>query len=247
MTDKKKPINRIEDPGYESIKDIGRKYSSRGPLDAQERQRLQQASESIEGLGSLLEEHPELAKSKTIVNGLKESREALQKLSPRVELRRHTHRERAIRDTMSAVSHSFDEKTVNGVVRKTAESTLAQQRGISMTGLSQRELEKQRSGVMSNITQLEKEAIGTVSEDLYDREGRQNPETLETLKATYRQKHALTNKAASIDATLQKKRQEGTDDRSQDKTLLEVGKSAQKTLFKNSIAQELQSGQGLGA
>lgn len=247
MADDPKKPNSLEDAGFEAIKNLGHKYQSKGPLDAQERQRLQLASEQIQGLEAFIKERPEIAKSKTITNSLQDSRETLNKLSPRVSLRRETHSERAVKETMATVEREFSEKSVSGQIRKTAETTGAQSRGISMAGKSQRELEKDRAGIMGQVGQLEEKVAGVAQNELYDKEGRQDPTALEEIRSGFRKKKALTTKAAGIEAALQKKRQEGTDDKSQDRSLLEVGKAAQKVMFKNQVTDELKSGQGMGA
>lgn len=246
MADKKKPNKSAEDPGFEAIKNIGRKYQSKGPLDAQERQRLEIASKDINGLEDVLEGMGGV-RPPVIVNGIKVRKDLIKKLSPRVKLRRETHRDKAIRDTSANIEREFGEKGFSSQVRRMSESSGAQTRGIAMAGKSQRELEKERAGIFGSIGQLEEKAAGIVQNQLYDKEGSQNPEALDNIKSAYRQKRALAAKAGNIEAALQKKRQDGTDDRSMDRKLLDIGQDASKTIFKNKVKDELQSGEGLGA
>lgn len=236
-----------EDSGFEAIKNIGRKYSSKGPLDAQERQRLNQASESVNGLESLIEARPELETSAPLQRGIKEGRETINGLSARVSLRRETHRDRAIRDTSASVEREFNTKTINGEVRRASQGAGAQDRGMGMSSRSQRELEQERSGLMGQIGKLEERTLNSVQNDLYDVEGKQDPNVMQSIRANYRQKRAFTNKAATIDAALQKQRDMGTDEKSQYRSLFQAGKQANKTIFSQDVESELKSGQGLGA
>lgn len=244
----KRPNRHIpDDPGFEVIKGIGRKYATRTAIDAQERLRLEQASERIQGLEELISDRPELARSKPISEGLKEAREIVKKLSPKVALRRETTRERAVKETMANIGREFSDRSIESQIRKGTESSTAQGVALGLTGKSQRELEKERSSILSQISELEEKAGHTVQNELYDKEGRQNEQALDTLKSAYRQKRALAGKAASIDAALQKKRQEGTDDKSVDRSLFAIGAKAQDTLFRNRVGEELRSQEGVGA
>ncbi len=236
-----------DDPGFEAIKSIGRKYSARTAVDAQERLRLEQASERIEGLEQLIADRPELARSRPISEGIKDARETVKKLSPKVHLRRETTRERAIKETMANIGREFSDRSFDTQVRKGVDSTGAQRRALGLTGKSQRELEKERAGIVGQIGQLEEKASNVVQNELYDTEGRQNEQALDTLKSAYRQKKALAGKAASIDAALQKKRQEGSDDKNMDKSLFAIGAKAQDTLFRNKVSDELKTNEGMGA
>jgi len=236
-----------DDSGFESIKRIGEKYSSKGPLDAQERMRLEQASDQINGLNQFIEENPAMCESKAIQRNIKQSEEVIKALSPRVALRRETFRDRAVRETSASVQREFDTKTINGEVKRAAGTSAIGNRGMSMASRSQKELERERSSIMAQIGQLEEKTSEVAQNDLYDVEGRQNPEALDVIKASYRKKKALTNKAAGIEAALKRKRVEGTDDESQDRDLLTVGKEAKQELFRNKVKEEMQSGQGMGA
>lgn len=236
-----------EDQGYESIKRIGRRYANPSAEDLAERQKLQVASETINGLEELIEDRPELANAPTIQKGLASARETIKRFGPRVSLRRESRRERAIRETTTAIEREFSSRAINGQVAEIGSQVNAQARGLSMSGRSQREIEEFRYEVMGEIGAAEREAADIAQNQLYDKEGRQNPEAVENLRAVYRRKRAATQRLASANVALKKQRQAGEDEASQDEGLLRAGQAAKGLLFKSQVSQELQSGEGLGA
>jgi len=236
-----------EDEGLNKIKNIGRRYGQQGAIDAQERLKLKQAIANEKGLSDFLEENPDFANSAIIKKGIADSRKFMNTAAPRIQLRRDLTRERAIRDTMNTVEREFSDGGVSSQVREMGARYNTQSTGIAMAGRSQKELEEERSAYLGQINKIGQKTAGLVQNQLYDKEGRQDPNTLDEIKAQYRQKRSIAGKIAGIDYALKTQRAEGLDEESQDKRLLEVGQNAKKTLFSNQVAQELRSGQGLGA
>lgn len=249
MADDNKPNKPFfpEDSGFQSVERIGRRYAQPSSEDLVERQKLQTASETINGLEELLEERPELGKSGAIQKGIKSAREAIKRYAPRVSQRRDSRRERAIRETTTSVERDFSSRSINGQVADIGSQSNVQGRGLAMSGLSQKELEQNRSEILNNLGSAERDALDITQNELYDREGRQNPEALQKLRGLARRKQAQTHQLASTNVALKKQRQAGDDTASEDDSFLKAGKAAKGVLFKQNVTDTLQSGQGMGA
>lgn len=239
-------MNSIDNE-FSSIANIGKRYSNRGVTDTQERQRLEKASEDLEALQEGVENTPSLAASATIQNGIKIHSDTINRLGPRVNSRRELRRERAIRETESLVRRQFSSSHMNGQIRDSSQNADTQARALGMMGMSQRDLESERTKVFSQIGELEQNTLNETQNNLYDREGRQDPEVLQKIKGSYRSKQALSGRAATIETALKKQRQAGMDDASKDRDRFSLVGNAQDIEFKNNVSQELRSGQGLGA
>lgn len=242
----KKPGKGIDD-SLDAISSIGRRYGQPGVQDTQEREKLRSAQESVNNLTEASETNSALAQSKAVQEGLAQYKETIKKLGPKVSMRRDMRRERAIRETTSAVEREFSKKSINGQIMSSMGSSGVQDRAMSMVGKSQRELESERSELFGQLGGIEESTVSQVQESLYDKEARQDPKVLQQIRANYRQKRALTGKIATIDAALKKQRSAGLDQESQDEKLLQAGQRAEETIFRKSVSDELRSGSGLGA
>lgn len=236
-----------EDAGYDALRRIGRKYSSPGVLDELDRQKLAAAQENREGLEALLEDRPELNKSESIVNGLQHARDTIKRLGPRVRTRRELKRERAIQESVRGIERDFASDSVNSAANQAASGYDQQLRGLAQSGRSQKELEMERAGLLGQVGEMERSAVNIAENDLYDREGRQDPAALESIRSTYRGKKGLTSRIGAVNAALKKQRQLGEDEESKDRSLLATGQEAGGILYRQQVREELKSGQGLGA
>ena len=238
--------NQLTEHGLSDIERIGRRASSRSAEDRAERQRIDQARTTIEGLEELIEMRPEAVNSKDIMKGLSNARATRNRLGPRIRLRREARVDRALEETRNAIEREFSSRTVNGQVSSLMGTEAVQRGALGMMNMDYSVIEEQRSSIMSNIGGLEQNAID-IAGSMYDREGRMRPESLQKLQSIYKQKGSMVKKLSSIAAVERQKKMLGEDPESQMDNLLVTGKRAEDILVKRQALNERAAGSGLGA
>jgi hypothetical protein len=234
-------------PGFSDIERIGRRASTRSAEDRADRQRLQRQQEIREGLEQAIDERPAIANVPFIRKELGRARETALKLGPRVRLRAESRYDRAVEETRNAVEREFSGRAINGQATDYASSEIAQQRGLGMLNVPYGELQNQRKSVMNDLGKLGRQSINLAENDLYNREGEQDPSAKESLRGLYRRRKTLVDRLGVITAAEQHQRAEGLDPKSQYNDLMRIGQSANSILKRDAVSQELQSGNGLGA
>lgn len=233
--------------GFEAIEHIGRRAASRSAEDRDERQKLQTASEIIEGLEDMQASRPNSVLPPYLANDLRRARESRLRLSPRIRLRNEARLDRAEEETRNAISRHFSGRSINGQISELSGNTDIMNRAMGMMNMSSRELEVARADIMSQIGGLESSSTRMVDEGLYDREGNQNPAMMAELKANYRKRDLMVRKLSTITAAERQKQALGEDPKSRTQDLFAMGQKAERTLFESGVSQELRSGTGAGA
>lgn len=233
------------DEGFSDIERIGRRSGTRSAEDRWERQRIDMARSTIEGLEDLIESDPNSARVGSIAKGLSTARQTRNKLGPRIRLRAEARRDRAMEETRNAIEREYSRRAINGQVSDIAGTEAIQQRSLSMINMSPRELEVGRAGVMGQLGSLERESLNMVDEGLYDKEGRQNPAMMEQLRANYRKRGLLVQRLGTISAAETRKRHEGEDIRSEINSVRDAGANARQLLKRNAMDDEIKTS-GLG-
>ena len=243
----RKPPNGQNDDAFEAIERIGRRASHRSAEERAERERLRRADESLQGLEELVERDPNTLGIKSISRALREDREARKRLGPKLRLRTEARRERAIDESYNAIQREYSSRTVNAQASGMTDEEDVQQRALGMMGMGSRELKTARRGIMSSLGALEQSSVNIAQNQLYGREGQQDPSALAELRANYRKRALLVSRLGSIEAAEKQKRSIGEDVESRTTDLLRMGQKARNTLFKGEVSDELASGKGLGA
>lgn len=243
---KNKPVNSLVDEGFNAIERIGRRSSQRSAEDRNERVRIKTAHETKQGLQELINEMPIAAESPSIRNGLKANSEIVNRLGGRIRLRRDARVDRAQQETYNAVEREFSDRNVNSQVNGMIVNDDTQLQAAGMMGMPYKEIEGQRSGIMSKIGGLEKKAL-TATNGLYDKEGRPNEKVQAELKGYYQQKAEQVQQLSVVAAAEKKKRALGQDPESQLNTLYKTGQKAESILSQESALADRKEGKGLGA
>lgn len=240
----KRPPNTLDsDSGFNDIERIGRRSSKRSIEDVVERQRINSARETVEGLEDLIASNPSAGEFDIISKGLKDARETRNRLGPRIRMRQEARRERALEETQNAIQRNFSSRSINGQVIDLAGSESVQGRAMGMISMSPRDLERARGDIMSQVGQLEQNSLD-IAQGMYDAQGRQDPNALASLRANYRKKNTAVGRLSVITAAERHQRGLGLDPESQIEDLLSKGRHAEKITFRNKVADELASGTG---
>lgn len=243
----KGPQNSLDTSGISDIENIGRRASRHTAEDISQRMRVAEARRNIQvyeaGLQAGLQAGPPQEMASMLGRQLASERKAVNSLEPRIELRAETQRQRFTAQTQSIVERNFQERAVNGQAQEFARGSTGQRLGLGMMNTPFEDLEAKRQATMNQIGSLGQRASG-IAENLYNERGKQDPEKLAQLQQIYSQRNRLVNAVGGIEVAQRAQRAMGMDPQSRQDALLGAGQQAERTLFREGIANEMRSGQG---
>jgi len=238
----KKGLHINVDSDFEELDRMTRGFEYRGVADAALRKKLEFANTI-----STLHTEEWLSKFKgDTAKVIQRHKRAQKSLGQKARIIRDTRTEKAINTTTAHVERDFDVGGIESRAKSTVNGVGMQQKAVQLSYLPQRELEERRQRHVGYAQELQKKAVGLAGE-LYDKGGNRDPQKFEQLQGYYRQRQVHTNQLGMYDAAMRRQRKMGLDEESQDLRRFKAGEGAEKVLRRNTIADSIKRGEGLGA